>query len=138
MKNLNSVQKTKTTSGFHLFLILIVLSLTLTPSLYAQKEVTDSTWEFELNGTDKLVVLDFYATWCGPCKRMHPILEQLAQEYGSAVKFLQMDVDQNQLDDELGIDSMPTFVFWKDGKVLDLQKGATDIDSFRALIEKNK
>ena len=138
MKSLNSIHKTKTGSRSYLFLFLTVLSLTLTPSLYAQKEVSDSTWEVELNGTDKLVVLDFYATWCPPCKRMHPILEQLAQEYGSAVKFLQMDVDQNQLDDELGIDSMPTFVFWKNGKVLDVQKGATDIDSFRALIEKNK
>lgn len=75
-----------------------------------------------------LVLVDFFATWCGPCKMIAPYLDQLSQEY-TGVKFIKVDVDQfNDLADEYDVTGMPTFIFIKNGvivhKVIDAQKEA--------------
>ena len=70
------------------------------------------------------VVIDFFATWCGPCKRIAPFFEQLADEY-VGVTFLKVDVDESaELVDVYAIQAMPTFVFLKDGKVVKKVEGA--------------
>lgn len=70
------------------------------------------------------VVVDFFATWCGPCKRIAPFFEQLVDEY-VGVTFLKVDVDESaELVDVYNIQSMPTFVFLKDGKIVKKVEGA--------------
>lgn len=78
------------------------------------------------NAGSKLVVVDFFATWCGPCKRIAPRLDEFAKKYESKAIILKVDVDQsNEL--AMGryeVDSMPTFVFLKDGKTVERFSGA--------------
>lgn len=73
---------------------------------------------------DGLVVVDFFATWCGPCKMIAPILDKFAAEY-TQVKFIKVDVDElGELASEYEITAMPTFLFIKDGKVVEKAQGA--------------
>lgn len=73
---------------------------------------------------DGLVVVDFFATWCGPCKMIAPILDKFAAEY-TQVKFIKVDVDEvGELASEYEITAMPTFLFIKDGKVVEKTQGA--------------
>ncbi|XP_016962073.1 thioredoxin-T [Drosophila biarmipes] len=73
---------------------------------------------------DKLVVIDFYANWCGPCKIIAPKLEELAQQYSDRAVVLKVDVDDNEeITVEYNVTSMPTFVFIKGGEVLELFVG---------------
>jgi thioredoxin 1 len=70
------------------------------------------------------VVIDFFATWCGPCKKIAPAFEQLAEEYVGVV-FLKVDVDESaDLVDLFGVRAMPTFVFLKDGQIVRTVEGA--------------
>ncbi|XP_049403779.1 thioredoxin H2-like isoform X4 [Solanum stenotomum] len=90
-----------------------------------------------LKNTNKLVVIDFTATWCGPCKYMEPILNDFAAKYID-VEFVKIDVDE--LDDvaqEYGVQAMPMFVLIKKGKVVDKIVGA-DKDGLKMKIEKHR
>ena len=83
------------------------------------------------------VVIDFFATWCGPCKKIAPFFEQLADEYVK-ITFLKVDVDESQeLVDKYNIQAMPTFIFLKDGVVLKKVEGASvsEIESGFALLK---
>jgi thioredoxin 1 len=71
------------------------------------------------------VVIDFYATWCGPCKRIAPIFEDLSDKFYTKVQFLKVDVDESpDLVETFDVHAMPTFVFLKDGKVVKKVEGA--------------
>ncbi|XP_031625960.1 thioredoxin-2-like [Contarinia nasturtii] len=77
------------------------------------------------NAGDKVVVVDFFATWCGPCKVISPVLEKFAQQYASNIVVLKVDVDEcEELAMRFDVSSMPTFVFMKDGKKVDSFSGA--------------
>ncbi len=87
-------------------------------------EITDATLE-EVLATDKLIIIDFWAEWCGPCKMIGPIIDQIGEEYADKVVVGKVDVDSN--DDttaKYGIRNIPTVLYIKDGKVVDKVVGA--------------
>ena len=86
--------------------------------------ITDSTFD-ELLQSNKPLVVDFWAEWCGPCKMIGPIVEDLAQEYEDKVTIGKMDVDENnEITTRYGIRNIPTLLFFKDGQLIDKQVGA--------------
>lgn len=83
-------------------------------------EVTDTTFAKEVLESGKPAMVDFWATWCGPCRMVAPTVEELANEYGEQVVIAKVDVDNNQeVAAEFGIRNIPTLLFFKDGKVVD-------------------
>ncbi len=89
-----------------------------------------------LNEKDKLVFVDFYADWCGPCRLTSPIIEELANEL-SNVKFVKINVDENsELASQYSIFSIPTFLFFKNGEVVHQMVGANSKQRFIEEINK--
>jgi thioredoxin 1 len=87
--------------------------------------VTDADFEQQVEKHQGVAVVDFWATWCGPCRMIAPILEQLSVEYAGKVKVTKLDVDTNtQTSMRFGVRSIPTLLFFKDGKVVDQVIGA--------------
>ncbi len=88
-------------------------------------EVTDENFEKEILQSDIPAMVDFWATWCGPCYIVAPIVEELAREYAGKVKIAKMDVDQNRYTpSRYGIRSIPTLILFKNGKVVQTIIGA--------------
>lgn len=81
-------------------------------------------------------LVDFYATWCGPCKMMHPILDRLKDEMGSKVRIIKIDVDKNpDVADKFKIRGVPTFMLFKSGEVVWRQSGGMDINTLKNKIK---
>ena len=98
-------------------------------------QITDANFE-ELLGTGKPMVIDFWAEWCGPCRMVSPIIDELAQEYEGRVTIGKMNVDEN--DDvvgRFGIRNIPTVIFFKNGEMVDKIVGATSKDKFKEKVE---
>lgn len=98
------------------------------------KAITDATFEAETK--EGLVLVDFWATWCGPCRMQAPILEQLSQELSEdELKILKMDVDENpETARAFGIMSIPTLLFKKDGQVVKQVAGVHTAAQIKAII----
>lgn len=109
-----------------------VFALTTSGMIAAEKdkmsnsvELTDATFSSEIEKHDGLAVVDFWAPWCGPCRMVGPLLDELATEYAGKAKVAKVDVDQNQsLAQRFGVRSIPLILFFKDGKVVDQVLGA--------------
>ncbi|HEU4641400.1 MAG TPA: thioredoxin [Gemmatimonadaceae bacterium] len=87
--------------------------------------VTDGNFETEIEKHDGLAVVDFWATWCGPCRMVAPILDQLASEYAGKAKVAKLDVDENQRTAmRFNVRSIPAILFFKGGKLVDTVIGA--------------
>lgn len=85
--------------------------------------------------SDVPTLVDFYATWCGPCKTMHPVLDQLKEQMGSKVRILKIDVDKNQeVAEKFKIRGVPTLMLFKGGEVQWRQSGAMDLQSLKRKI----
>ena len=98
-------------------------------------EVTDANFE-ELVNSGKPMVLDFWAEWCGPCRMVAPIIDELATEYEGRVTIGKMDVDNNNdVVAQFGIRNIPTVLFFKDGQVVDKQVGAAPKPTFVAKVD---
>lgn len=88
------------------------------------KEFTDANFD-ELLSSNKVVVADFWATWCGPCKAMGPSIDDLSAEYEGRALIGKVDVEENNdLAEKYAIRSVPTIIFFKDGEMVDKQVGA--------------
>ncbi|MDR0430996.1 MAG: thioredoxin [Tannerellaceae bacterium] len=93
-------------------------------------EVTDSNFE-ELLNSGKPMVVDFWAEWCGPCRMVGPIIDELDKEYTGRVTIGKMDVDSNdEVVAKFGVRNIPTILFFKDGKVVDKLVGAAGKSAF--------
>ncbi len=99
-------------------------------------EFTDSNFKEEALDIDDLVVVDFWAEWCGPCKMIGPIVEELAKEYEGKAKIGKVNVDKNsEISMKYGIRSIPTILFLKGGEVVDKQVGLTSKEGLKSKIE---
>ncbi|MDR0414377.1 MAG: thioredoxin [Prevotellaceae bacterium] len=100
-------------------------------------EITDANFEKEVLNSSKPVVLDFWATWCGPCRAIAPSIEKLAESYEGRAVVGKMDVDANDdVPKTYGIRNIPTVLYFKDGKVVDKMVGAAAADAFEEKLKK--
>ena len=100
--------------------------------------VTEDNYKTEVENSDSLTVIDFWASWCGPCKMLSPIMESLSNEI-SDVKFCKVNVDeQHALAAKFGIMSIPTLVFMLDGNVIDTLVGYRTKEEITQIVEEYK
>lgn len=105
----------------------------------AYMELTDDNFASEVLQSSTLVLVDFWAPWCGPCQMMGPIIEEISNEFdASKVKVGKLNVDDNQVTSgEYQVMSIPTFLLFKNGEVVDKIVGGVPKEKLKAMIEKH-
>jgi len=99
---------------------------------------TNENFENEVLKSDKLVVVDFWAQWCGPCRSLAPIIDEIADDYNGKVKVGKINVDeQGELTAKYRIMSIPTLMFFKDGQVVEKMVGARPKSDITDVIDRN-
>ncbi len=99
-------------------------------------EITDSSFQTEVTDSALPVLVDFWAPWCGPCKMVAPVLDELAQEYSEKIKIVKLNVDQNQqVAARFGISSIPTLIMFKNGKEAGKMIGFQSKDALKKMID---
>ena len=102
----------------------------------AELKITRENFENEVMKSNILVLIDFWAPWCGPCRMMGPIIEQLAEEYEGKAKVGKVNMDEDgELSQEFGVMSIPTIVLVKDGKVVKQAVGARPKAEVEAMLQ---
>lgn len=100
------------------------------------KAVTKETWDAEVLQAKELVMVDFWAVWCGPCRMVSPIVDELAREYEGRVKVMKLNTDENpEVAGRYQIMGIPTLMFFKDGKAVDKLVGALSKSQYKEKIE---
>lgn len=98
--------------------------------------VTKDSWDAEVLQAKGLVMVDFWAAWCGPCRMISPILDELSKDYRGKVKVLKLNTDENpEVAGRYQIMGIPTLMFFKDGKVVDKLVGALSKSQYKEKIE---
>lgn len=102
----------------------------------AELNITKENFQAEVMGSDKTVLLDFWATWCGPCRMLAPIVEEIAIEYNETVKVGKINVDDEpELAAAFRVASIPTVVVLKNGKIVDQSVGYKPKDAIVKMLE---
>ena len=100
--------------------------------------VTKENFTSEVLGNDKLVLVDFWAEWCGPCKQIAPRLEELAEKYSENLNVCKVDVDANRdLALEYNVSSIPSLMIFKGGEMVDSLIGAVSLEELEDLVTRN-
>ncbi|MBZ9778923.1 thioredoxin [Psychroflexus sp. CAK8W] len=99
-------------------------------------EVTDKDFQEKVLQSDKPVLVDFWAAWCGPCRMVGPIIDELSSEYEGKAVVAKMDVDQNQeFAAKYGVRNIPTVLLFKDGEMVNRQVGVAQKHTYKEAIE---
>lgn len=108
------------------------------PQFMAVSRVSDAkTWETDVINSNVPVFVDFWAEWCGPCRMVGPVVEELANDYDGRVKFVKVNVDEaNELASKYNVFSIPTLVMIKNGEVVSQQVGAASKESYQGMIDR--
>jgi thioredoxin 1 len=100
--------------------------------------ITDDNFQNEVLNSDTPVLVDFWAEWCGPCRMVAPVLDQLADEMNGKVRIAKLNVDENQrIAYQYQVSSIPTFILFKGGQMADRTMGAMPKSAFQSFIERN-
>ena len=104
----------------------------------ALKEISDvKSWEVEVMGSSAPAFVDFWAEWCGPCRMVSPVVEELAGEYDGKVNFFKVNVDQaNELASKYNVFSIPTLALFSNGQMIAQQVGAASKEAYKNMIDK--
>ncbi|MGD9629857.1 MAG: thioredoxin [Pyrinomonadaceae bacterium] len=101
------------------------------------KEITDTNFENDVLGSEKPVLVDFWAEWCGPCRMIGPSVEAVAEEYSDKAGVFKMNVDENQnVPNRYGIRGIPTLILFKGGQEQERIVGAVSKDAIAKVVEK--
>jgi thioredoxin 1 len=103
----------------------------------AAAPVTDSTFKAEVLDSDVPVLVDFWAPWCGPCRMVGPVVDEIADQYGENLKVVKVNTDENpQIASQYGIRSIPTLMIFKGGEKVDMVVGAVPKTTLSTTVEK--
>ena len=89
----------------------------------SEKELDSGNFNEEINNTEKLVLVDFYATWCGPCKMLAPVVSEIAEDYKEKLEVYKVNIENQELALKYDIMSIPTLMFFKNGEVINTSVG---------------